>query len=65
MVDDLRLDQYHLYHATRGDLLERLDRPAEAAEAFARAAALATNAQERRYLESRHATATAAAAPHP
>ncbi len=64
-VDELRLEQYHLYHATRGDLLERLGRPTEAADAFARAAALATNAQERRYLESRHAAATAAAAAHP
>jgi RNA polymerase sigma-70 factor (ECF subfamily) len=55
VVDDLALDRYHLFHATRGDLLERLGRAAEAAEAFARAAALATNEPERRYLEARHA----------
>jgi RNA polymerase sigma-70 factor (ECF subfamily) len=55
VVDDLGLDRYHLYHATRGDLLERLGRPAEAADAFARAAELATNAQERRFLDARRA----------
>jgi RNA polymerase sigma-70 factor (ECF subfamily) len=55
VVDDLALDRYHLFHATRGDLLERLGRAAEAAEAFARAAALATNEPERRYLEARRA----------
>jgi RNA polymerase sigma-70 factor, ECF subfamily len=53
VVDDLGLDRYHLYHATRGDLLERLGRPAEATAAFARAADLATNAEERRYLTAR------------
>jgi RNA polymerase sigma-70 factor (ECF subfamily) len=54
-VDDLGLDRYHLYHATRGDLLQRLGRDAQAADAFARAAELATNAQERRLLEGRRA----------
>jgi RNA polymerase sigma-70 factor (ECF subfamily) len=55
VVDDLGLDRYHLYHATRGDLLQRLGRDAEAADAFARAAELATNAQERRLLDARRA----------
>jgi RNA polymerase sigma-70 factor (ECF subfamily) len=35
------LDGYHLLHAARGSLLERLERPPEAADAFDRAAALA------------------------
>jgi RNA polymerase sigma-70 factor, ECF subfamily len=56
-VDELALDGYHLFHATRGDLLERLGRGAEAADAFARAADLATNAEERRYLLARRETA--------
>ena len=29
------LDRYHLFHSVRGDLLERLGRDAEAADAFA------------------------------
>jgi RNA polymerase sigma-70 factor (ECF subfamily) len=55
VVDDLGLDRYHLFHATRGDLLVRLGREAEARDAFAEAVDLATNAQERRFLESRRA----------
>jgi RNA polymerase sigma-70 factor (ECF subfamily) len=40
------LDGYHLLHAARGSMLERLGRPHEAAEAYDRAAALArTDAQ--------------------
>lgn len=57
-VDTLDLEDYHLYHATRGDLLERLDRPVEAAEAYARAVALTTNLAERRHLESRRSRAS-------
>ena len=41
------LDGYHLFHSARADLLRRLDRPAEAAEAYRRALALVTNAAER------------------
>ena len=47
------LDAYHLYHAARADLLRRLDRPAESADAYRRALSLATNAQERAFLERR------------
>ena len=47
------LDSYHLYHAARADLLRRLERRAEAAEAYKRALALAANAVERRYLQRR------------
>ena len=51
----LDLDRYHLFHATRADLLRRLGRPDEAADAYATAAELATNAAERRFLEDRRA----------
>jgi RNA polymerase sigma-70 factor, ECF subfamily len=49
------LDRYRLFHATRADLLRRLDRRAEAADAYAAALALTTNEPERRFLESRRA----------
>jgi RNA polymerase sigma-70 factor (ECF subfamily) len=44
---------YHLAHAARADLLRRLDRPAEARTAYARALALAEQGAERRFLERR------------
>ncbi|MGZ8694872.1 MAG: RNA polymerase sigma factor [Gaiellaceae bacterium] len=47
------LERYHLLHATRADLLRRLDRPAEAADAYRRALELATNPVEREFLERR------------
>jgi predicted RNA polymerase sigma factor len=46
----------------RGDLLARLGRSAEAAQEFARAAALVRNARERTLLLGRAATCTAQAA---
>jgi RNA polymerase sigma-70 factor (ECF subfamily) len=54
-AEDLDLDGYHLFHATRADLLKRLGRDAEAAEAYDRAIALAGNAAERAFLERRRA----------
>jgi RNA polymerase sigma-70 factor (ECF subfamily) len=47
------LDGYHLFHATRADLLRRLGRNAEATDAYRRALDLATNPAERRFLERR------------
>jgi len=44
---------YHLFHATRADLLRRLGREAEAVDAYDAALALVTNAAERRFLEDR------------
>jgi RNA polymerase sigma-70 factor, ECF subfamily len=41
LVDELDLDNYHPFHATRADLLRRLGRNGEAAAAYERAAALA------------------------
>ncbi len=49
------LDRYHLFHATRAEMLARLDRPDEADAAFARAHDLATNEPERRFLARRRA----------
>ena len=50
-VDALDLDGYHLFHATRGELLVRLGRSDEAAVAFERALALTNNAAERAHLD--------------
>jgi RNA polymerase sigma-70 factor (ECF subfamily) len=47
------LDDYHVFHATRADLLRRCGRLAEAAGAYARAAALTPSAAERVYLLNR------------
>jgi RNA polymerase sigma-70 factor, ECF subfamily len=59
IVDDLAargdLDEYYLLHSTRGELLRRLGRRADAAQAYGRAAALASNAAERQFLENRRA----------
>lgn len=45
------LDEYHLFHATRGELLARAGRPAAAS--FERALQLTSNEAERRHLERR------------
>jgi RNA polymerase sigma-70 factor (ECF subfamily) len=47
------LDDYHLLHATRADLLRRLDRTDEATAAYLRALELTTNLAERQFLEGR------------
>ena len=47
------LDEYHLLHAARADLLRRAGLPAAAAASYARALELATNESERRFLERR------------
>ena len=47
------LDDYHLLHAARADLLRRLGSPEEAAKSYARALELVTNDSERRFLERR------------
>jgi RNA polymerase sigma-70 factor, ECF subfamily len=47
------LERYHLYHATRADLLRRLGLVEEAEAAYVRALGLATNPVERRFLERR------------
>jgi RNA polymerase sigma-70 factor (ECF subfamily) len=53
LVDELDLDGYHLFHAVRADLLRRLGRDAEAAEAYDAAAARTANEAERGFLFGR------------
>jgi RNA polymerase sigma-70 factor, ECF subfamily len=50
LVDELDLDNYHLFHATRADLLRRLGRHSEAAIVYERAAAMAPTDAEREFL---------------
>jgi RNA polymerase sigma-70 factor (ECF subfamily) len=52
------LDGYHLYHSTRADLLRRLARRAEAAEAYRAALARCENEAERRFISRRLAEVT-------
>jgi RNA polymerase sigma-70 factor (ECF subfamily) len=56
LVDGLQLDGYHLFHAVRADLLRRLGRRAEAAEAYEAAIARTENAAERAFLTARRGT---------
>jgi RNA polymerase sigma-70 factor (ECF subfamily) len=50
LVEELDLDTYHPFHATRADLLRRLGRDSEAAAAYQRAASLAPTDAERDFL---------------
>jgi len=52
-LDDIDLDRYHLYHATRAELLRRLGDVDAADEAYGEALALVSNEVERRFLEGR------------
>ena len=54
LVDALDLGRYHLFHAVRADLLRRLGRDAEAAQAYQAAIARTENAAERDFLQRRH-----------
>ncbi|HEY3002205.1 MAG TPA: hypothetical protein VGJ44_07620, partial [Kribbellaceae bacterium] len=51
------LDRSHLVHATRADLLRRLGRPDQAADAYRRAIDLAGTPAERAFLQTRLAEA--------
>ena len=57
IIDELaasgELDDYHLLHAARADMLRRLGSNTEAAESYEQALSLATNNSERRFLERR------------
>jgi RNA polymerase sigma-70 factor (ECF subfamily) len=53
VADALDLGEYHYLHATRGELLRRLGRIAEAREAYALALELVHDEAERRLLERR------------
>ena len=57
LINDLaatgNLDDYHLLHAARADLLRRLGSTAEAAKSYELALTLVTNESEKRFLERR------------
>ena len=53
LVDRLELDSYHYLHATRAELLRRLDRIEDARVAYDRALELVHTDAERRFLEGR------------
>lgn len=55
LIDSLvrELNDYHLLHAARADLLRRLGSNKEAAQSYQRALELVTNESERRFLERR------------
>jgi RNA polymerase sigma-70 factor, ECF subfamily len=55
LIDRLasELENYHLFHAVRADLLRRIGNFAAAAQSYARALTLVTNDSERRFLERR------------
>ncbi|GAA0252036.1 sigma-70 family RNA polymerase sigma factor [Cryptosporangium japonicum] len=54
LVDTIAgLDDYYLLHATRADLLRRLNRPGEAADAYRTARRTAPTDAERRFLDAR------------
>ncbi len=61
--DDPRLRSYHLLGAVRGDVLLRLDRPAEAASELEHAASLAPTSRDRILLKERAAAAAAQRTP--
>jgi RNA polymerase sigma factor (sigma-70 family) len=54
LIDEIAgLDRYHLWHAARADLLRRLGRRDEAAQAYRRAHELAASPADRRFLAGR------------
>ena len=53
LMEGLPLDDYHLYHSARADLLRRLERHEEAAAAYRRALELTESEPERRFLAGR------------
>jgi RNA polymerase sigma-70 factor, ECF subfamily len=58
-IEALDLDRYYLVHSTRADLLRRIGRHDEAAQAYAAALALTTNGAERSFLQQRLAAVSA------
>ena len=53
LMDDLPLERYHLFHSARAELLRRLGRSEEAADAYRQALRLVVREPERRHLERR------------
>ncbi len=52
-LEDVNLDNYHLFHATRAELLRRSGQRGAADDAYGRALELVGNQTERRFLEER------------
>ncbi|MGH8872867.1 MAG: RNA polymerase sigma factor [Acidimicrobiia bacterium] len=65
IVDRLALEDYRYLHSTRGELLRRLGRTAEARDAYRRALSLVHDDAERRLLERRLAELGTATGPAP
>ena len=63
LVDELDLPRHQLFHAVRADLLRRLGRDAEAADAYDAAIGLAGNEPERAFLRCRRASLDESAGP--
>jgi RNA polymerase sigma-70 factor (ECF subfamily) len=55
IVDDINLGGYYVFHSIRADLLARLGRKTEAADAYSAAIATTGNAAEQRFLRARRA----------
>jgi RNA polymerase sigma-70 factor, ECF subfamily len=53
LLDGLELERYHYLHATRGEVLRRLERTDEARDAYRRALELVESERERNFLERR------------
>jgi RNA polymerase sigma-70 factor (ECF subfamily) len=53
-IEPLALEQYHLFHAVRADLLRRLRRDADAAIAYQAAITRCVNAREKEFLQAQY-----------
>jgi len=53
LVEELRMPNYHLFHAVRADLLRRMGEKERAAEAYGEAIRRCGNGREREFLEGR------------
>ena len=53
VIEDLKLERYHLFHAIRADMLRRLERYADAAASYQAALERTDNAPERSFLKRR------------
>lgn len=53
LVDELKLEQYHLWHAVRADLLRRMGRVEEAEKSYRLAIGKCQNEREKAFLEKR------------
>lgn len=54
LIEPLQLSRYHLFHSVRADMLRRIGRDAEAAEAYREAIELCGNVRERDFLRRQY-----------